>query len=318
MRFSVPALPESHSYADIESSAVLSRPDRIMSRRNPSPADVLVMLPWQVSATLAVVAFACLRWVLPNIAFENAIIASFAKLGAGLSWIALIFLGILAIMSAVLAAQKRGLLDKQRDLESLRALSWQQFEWMVGEAYRRQGYAVEESLAGGADGGIDLILRKNGQTILVQCKRWKTQSVGAPVIREMFGLLAHHNAARVIVVTSGRFTREAIAFAEGKPIDLIDGPSLLTLVQAVQTTPTTPSTAMVAPPTPSPTPASFTSPVRAAPEPIVPEPPPFVTGVLCPTCGARMVKRTAKRGTYAGNTFWGCSKYPTCRGVRAA
>ncbi len=70
---------------------------------------------------------------------------------------------------------------------------------MVGEAYRRQGYAVEESLAGGADGGIDLILRKNGQTTLVQCKRWKTQSVGAPVIREMFGLLAHHGAARVIV-----------------------------------------------------------------------------------------------------------------------
>jgi restriction system protein len=155
---------------------------------------------------------------------------------------------------------------------------------------------VEESLAGGADGGIDLILRKDGQTSLVQCKRWKTQSVGAPVIREMFGLLAHHRADRVIVVTSGQFTREALAFADGKPIDLIDGPALLKLVQAVQSAPGAPSPTTIAPP--SPDSASI------------------ATAVLCPTCGASMVKRTAKRGTNAGNTFWGCSNYPACRGVR--
>ncbi len=35
----------------------------------------------------------------------------------------------------------------------------------------------------------------------------------------------------------------------------------------------------------------------------------------CPRCGAAMVERTAKRGANAGKTFWGCSRFPQCRGV---
>jgi len=34
---------------------------------------------------------------------------------------------------------------------------------------------------------------------------------------------------------------------------------------------------------------------------------------LCPKCGATMIKRQAKRGTYTGNVFWGCSNYPKCK-----
>ena len=36
----------------------------------------------------------------------------------------------------------------------------------------------------------------------------------------------------------------------------------------------------------------------------------------CPRCGSRMVRRTARRGWNAGNQFWGCSRYPGCRGTR--
>lgn len=36
---------------------------------------------------------------------------------------------------------------------------------------------------------------------------------------------------------------------------------------------------------------------------------------LCPKCGSAMVLRTAKRGSRAGNTFWGCSSFPKCRQV---
>ncbi len=48
-----------------------------------------------------------------------------------------------------------------------------------------------------ADGGIDLVLRKEGQLTIVQCKLWKTQRVDVKVVREMFGLLAHHQASEV-------------------------------------------------------------------------------------------------------------------------
>jgi predicted RNA-binding Zn-ribbon protein involved in translation (DUF1610 family) len=51
-----------------------------------------------------------------------------------------------------------------------------------------------------------------------------------------------------------------------------------------------------------------------------PEPPVQITNAVnesphCPKCGSEMILRTAKSGANAGNKFWGCSKYPNCRGV---
>ena len=36
----------------------------------------------------------------------------------------------------------------------------------------------------------------------------------------------------------------------------------------------------------------------------------------CPKCGAQMVKRVAQKGRNAGGEFWGCPRFPKCRGVR--
>lgn len=36
---------------------------------------------------------------------------------------------------------------------------------------------------------------------------------------------------------------------------------------------------------------------------------------LCPNCGAEMTLRYAKRGPTAGTKFWGCTKFPFCRGT---
>lgn len=40
------------------------------------------------------------------------------------------------------------------------------------------------------------------------------------------------------------------------------------------------------------------------------------SSVICPKCGSRMVRRTARRGRNAGGQFWGCSRYPQCYGTR--
>ena len=37
----------------------------------------------------------------------------------------------------------------------------------------------------------------------------------------------------------------------------------------------------------------------------------------CPGCGDVMVLRTAKQGKNAGLPFWGCSRFPKCKGTRA-
>lgn len=44
----------------------------------------------------------------------------------------------------------------------------------------------------------------------------------------------------------------------------------------------------------------------------------FVELPSCPRCSQPMVKRVARRGKNTGNSFWGCSKFPKCRGTRAA
>lgn len=35
----------------------------------------------------------------------------------------------------------------------------------------------------------------------------------------------------------------------------------------------------------------------------------------CPKCGSEMILRVAKKGNNQGGEFWGCSKYPECRGI---
>jgi restriction system protein len=172
-------------------------------------------------------------------------------------------------------------------------MSWQEFEILVGEAFRLDGYSVKET-SSGADGGIDLILRKEGEQFFVQCKQWKAFKVGVTIVRELYGVMAAEGAAGGFVVTSGVYTQEAKAFAEGRNIKLIDGAKLTELIKKVQKN----RHAMTSK-----------------------EPVPLktievqTTHQSCPKCGADMVKRLAKQGANAGQTFWGCSIYPKCKGV---
>jgi restriction system protein len=103
----------------------------------------------------------------------------------------------------------------------------------VAEAYRRKGYAVEETGGGGPDGGIDLVARKGGD-FLVQCKHWKAYRVGVKEARELLGLVTAERAAGGILITSGGFTPDAQDFAERNSIELVNGPRLLQLVRLAQ------------------------------------------------------------------------------------
>lgn len=127
---------------------------------------------------------------------------------------------------------RRQLLARQRDLSTLQALSWQDFERLTGEAFRKMGYRVQETGLGGADDGVDLVLTRGGRRYVVHCKHWKRGRVGAPVVREMVGVALHAKAQGVIVVTCGQFTAQAWRYAKGKPIRLIDGVALLRIITA--------------------------------------------------------------------------------------
>jgi restriction system protein len=38
----------------------------------------------------------------------------------------------------------------------------------------------------------------------------------------------------------------------------------------------------------------------------------------CPKCGRPMQRRIARQGAHAGEAFWGCPGYPSCKGTRPA
>ena len=188
-------------------------------------------------------------------------------------------------------------LDNQTGLASIRRLSWQEFERLLYEAFRRQGYLVEHRGGAGPDGGIDLVLRRDGQKALVQCKHWKYQSVPVQLVRELMGVVFSEGAQHGIFVTFGTYTEPARSFARDNPLTLIDGKQLMTMICAMQSSPT-PETTIV-----DRSPSRDTTAAPSAP--------------ACPQCGSLMVRRTAKRGANAGSQFWGCPRYPNCRGIRS-
>ena len=171
---------------------------------------------------------------------------------------------------------------------ALESMSWQEFELLVGEFFRRRGFTVSETGGGGADSGVDLVIAQGNDRYVVQCKQWRARQVGVSVVRELYGVMTAKGAVGGFVVTSGAFTDDAWRFAEGREIELVACDQLLAMVREQH---------------------SQRSPAKAAK-------PTAATAPSCPQCNSPMVLRTARRGAQAGSSFWGCPKYPACRGTR--
>jgi restriction system protein len=171
------------------------------------------------------------------------------------------------------------ILKESRDdpKNSIASMSWRDFERLVGAAFRQQDFEVVELGGNGPDGGVDLVLNKGGKRYLAQCKHWKTWEVGVAIVRELNGVVAAQGADGGYVITGGRFTREANAFADSCGIKLIDGSKLEKLIR----------------------PALSGLPVDKP---------------NCPDCGSPMAERVAAQGQFKGQPFWGCTQYPRCRG----
>src|SRR5207237_10640435 len=96
----------------------------------------------------------------------------------------------------------------------------------VAEFYRQQEYWVEEVNRDNAEGGADLRLRRDGRITIVRCKHWQTQAIPANLVTELFRELSAETAYRAVFITSGTYADEALAFAQGKHLELIDGAQL--------------------------------------------------------------------------------------------
>ncbi|PKO79064.1 MAG: restriction endonuclease [Betaproteobacteria bacterium HGW-Betaproteobacteria-15] len=286
-------------------------------RKRTSTADDLLelvaMLPWWAGVLLALVSY----FVLHHIASQPvAAPTQPGQMGAMVTqsiWKSLATAGqyllpFICLLGAVTSAWRRrerknlvAEVARSQATDALDGMSWREFEKLVGEGFRLQGYQVVETGGGGADGGIDLVLTKpgknGGEKFLVQCKQWRAYKVGVDVVRELYGVMAAKGATGGFVVTSGRFTDEAISFANGRNVTLVDGPKLHGLLRQAQA-------------------GADRSPAQKPVVSMAHSPAPSAQALACPLCAKPMVRRTAKRGASAGNEFWGCTGYPNCRGTR--
>jgi len=171
--------------------------------------------------------------------------------------------------------------------ELLGALEWKRFEEVCAGLFERLGFTTKLATCG-ADGGIDIHLYwppSDQPVAIVQCKAW-TKQVGVKVIRELRGVMTSERAAKGIFVTTSTFSDDAIAFAKGNKIALMDGAevlkSILKLPEEKQTSLLGLATA-----------GDYTTPT-------------------CPSCGIKMMSRKPKAG---GRPFWGCLNFPDCRTI---
>lgn len=171
----------------------------------------------------------------------------------------------------------------------LSQLEWKRFEDVVAAYSGMLGYEAKTTRIG-ADGGVDVQLFQAGRpnpVMIIQCKAWDAYKVGVKPVRELFGVMAADKVPNGAFFTTGEFTTEAEEWAGDKALDLVNGREFLTRIG--QLTPDQQATLLALA-----TEGDFTTPT-------------------CPSCGVKMLQRTASKGRSEGSSFWGCRNYPRCR-----
>ncbi len=123
-------------------------------------------------------------------------------------------------------------------LAALNKMTWKQFELLVHQAFRHRGFVIGETGEAGSDGAVDMVLRKAGDYFLVHSQLWKQARIDVSPVRTLHNAMRARNAAGGFMVTTGSYSREAMAFASGRNIHLIDGPTLREMLNDTAGTPT--------------------------------------------------------------------------------
>ena len=260
---------------------------------------MLKRLPWWAILLIGIV-LTCFSWFYP-LTLHSEISLLFARplepITRPLGFFMLFLFGLLSLLMYLLDRRDRQTFNRTQSLDNVQTLSWRRFERLVSELFCRQGYRVTVRGGDGADGGVDIEARRPSEHVVVQCKHWRKQHVGVKTIRELYGVMIHEHATSATCVTCGDYTEEALAFAKGKPLQLINGRQLLRLITDIKQNKKQNIQEIFSPESDP----SASSSTDALP--------------VCPQCGSAMVLRTAQKGEHRGQQFWGCSRFPQCQGI---
>jgi len=169
-------------------------------------------------------------------------------------------------------------------VEALRTLEWKRFELLCAKYYEAVGFK-SETIRCGADGGIDVKLFKHDPAkplAVVQCKAWNANLVGVKEVRELLGVMTSEKVSRGVFIITGSYSKDAVAFGDANPMQLLDGPGFVKKIQELSA-------------------ESQIELLKFAFEG-------DYTTPTCASCGIKMVKRDSKHGV-----FWGCRNFPRCK-----
>lgn len=177
--------------------------------------DSVAMLPWWVGVLLALVSYIFLHaFSAPPkvISFKPADMSGLmtGTVVSGVAMVAQFIVPLVCLFGALGSFVKRKRREslvinvaQAKSTDALEGMSWQEFEVLVGEAFRLQGYKVTETGTGGPDGGVDLVLAKGTEKFFVQCKQWKAFKVGVTTVRELYGVMAARGATGALSLRRG-------------------------------------------------------------------------------------------------------------------
>ena len=145
--------------------------------------------------------------------------------------------------------QRKSIMERERQrlqqqltrcivLENLLNLSAADFELLIANLYRAQGYEAF-AVGGAADQGIDVeVYEREDQTLwaIAQCKRYAlNRRISSSQIRDFVGSFNLSDAVRAFYFTTSDYTNDACETASNFPwLTLYDGISLVALIEEVK------------------------------------------------------------------------------------
>ena len=107
------------------------------------------------------------------------------------------------------------------DLKEIDAMTGQEFEEYLSKLFSVLGYDVRKTQAT-RDGGIDIILKKEGKVTLIQAKKYKINgTVGVDAVRDVHSNAEKYKASELVVLTTAmNFSLDARNDARDKNVKL--------------------------------------------------------------------------------------------------
>ena len=118
------------------------------------------------------------------------------------------------------------------NIERVDIMDGVEFERFLKRLFIYNGYSVSETARTG-DFGADLLLKKDGRTIVVQAKRYNN-NVGSKALQEIFSARHHYKADGMMVVCNSHFTKQAQVMAEEQGIELLDREELIGMMTEIK------------------------------------------------------------------------------------